>query len=51
MTKPSCKKIKEMILDEKAGSKEYKKYGFKILSHAEKRHSIILKHKLKRCKK
>ena len=40
--KPSCKKIKEFIKDEKAGAKSYRKYNLKNLAKDESRHSRIL---------
>lgn len=47
--KPSCKKLREMIKDEKKGSMEYRKYNLPNLARDESKHSRILKNKLKRC--
>ncbi len=49
MKKPSCKKLRELVKEEKKASKEYKSYGFKGLSKDEARHSKVLKMKLKKC--
>lgn len=49
MVKPSCKKIKEMIKDEKAGAREYRKYGFPKLAKDESRHKRFLIKKLRKC--
>lgn len=40
--KPSCKRIKYLISDEKKASKEYSKYGFSSLSKDEKSHKKFL---------
>jgi hypothetical protein len=48
--KPSCKKLKEFIKDEKKGSKDYRKYGLKKLARDESRHKRILTKRLKNCK-
>jgi hypothetical protein len=45
--KPSCKKLKEMIKDEKKASKEYHKYGFHNLAKDESRHKRFLSKKMK----
>jgi len=47
MVKPSCKRIKYLIKDEKKASKEYRKYGFKGLSKDEARHKRFLTKKYK----
>lgn len=43
MTKPSCKKLKYWIKDEKSATKEYRKYGFPRLSKDEAKHKKYLK--------
>jgi hypothetical protein len=49
--KPSCRKIKEMIVDELKGSREYRKYGFPKLAKDESRHKIFLaKIERRKCK-
>jgi len=40
--KPTCKKLKYLIKDEKHASKEYRSYGFKSLSKDESRHRKFL---------
>jgi len=40
-------KIKEFIADEKAGNKEYRKYGLNSLAKDEARHKKFLEKKLK----
>jgi hypothetical protein len=40
--KPSCKKLKYFIKDEKSASKEYRKYGFPKLSRDESKHKRYL---------
>ena len=50
-TKPTRKKLRELIKDEKKASKEYRKYGYKTLSKDESRHSRVLSKKLKKRKK
>ena len=49
MKKPTCKKLRALIKDEKKASKEYKSYGYKGLSKDEARHAKFLKNKLKKC--
>jgi len=49
MAKPTCKKLKEMLKDEIAGSKEYRKVGFHSLAKDESRHAKFIKNKLKKC--
>jgi hypothetical protein len=48
MTKPSAKKLKYFIKDEKSASKEYRKYGLPTLARDEARHRRILTRRLKR---
>ena len=47
--KPSCKKLRALIKDEKKASKEYRGYGYKGLSSDEARHSRFIKKKLEKC--
>jgi len=49
MARPTCKKLRELVKEEKKASKEYKSYGFKGLSKDEARHAKFLKRKLKKC--
>lgn len=48
--KLTCGKLTEMINDEIAGSKEYKRYGFNGLARDESRHAKLLRRlKAKMC--
>lgn len=47
--KLTCKKLREMIRDEEHDSKKYKGYGLNNISRDEKKHSRMLKQKLKKC--
>jgi rubrerythrin len=49
--KPSKKKLKYFIKDEKQASKTYIKYGFPNLAKDERKHKRFLQKKLKRMKK
>lgn len=51
MAKMSCKKLKELIKDEKMASKEYRHYGLPSLAKDEARHRKVLLRELKRRKK
>jgi hypothetical protein len=48
--KPTCKKLREFIKDEKDGSKLYIKYGFPKLAKDESRHRRFLLKKMKKMK-
>ena len=50
MTKPSCKKLKYFIKDEKHAVKEYRKFGFPNLAKDEAKHKRFLTKKLRSCK-
>lgn len=50
MIKPSCKKLRYFIKDEKHAVKEYRKYGLRNLAKDEAKHSRILTRKLRSCK-
>lgn len=49
--KPSCKKLREFIKDEKDGAKSYRKYNLPKLSKDELRHSRILTILKNRCER
>lgn len=51
MTKLSKKKLEYLIKDERAASKEYRKYGLPTLARDEARHRRILTRRLKRIQK
>jgi len=46
--KPSCKKLRYLITDEKKASKEYASYGFKSLSKDESKHKRYLQSLVRR---
>lgn len=48
--KPSCKKLREFIKDEKAGNRDYLKYNLPNLAKDERKHKRILIKKLRKCK-
>lgn len=51
MKKPTCKRLKYLIKDEKKTSKEYSGYGFKKQAKQESEHSKFFKKEYeKRCK-
>lgn len=47
MKKLTCKRLKNLIKDEKMATKEYKQYGFKKLSMQENSHRKFLEKKMK----
>ena len=49
MVKLTCKKLKEMIKDEKIGARIYQKYRLPNLAKDERKHARILNKKLKKC--
>jgi len=46
--KPSKKKLRSLIKEEKAASKEYRKLGFKDIAKSESSHARKLSRKLKK---
>lgn len=52
MSRPklSAKKLRELIRDEKAGARDYRKYGLKRLASDESRHRKFLTKRLKSLK-
>lgn len=48
MVKPSKKKVKYLIKDEKKAAKEYHRYGFHNLEKDERKHKKYLQKKLKK---
>jgi hypothetical protein len=48
MKKPTQKRIKYLIRDERKAAKEYRRYGFKSLAKDESRHRRFLMKKLKK---
>jgi len=50
--KPTCKKLRELLSDEKQATKEYRSYKFKKLYKDEHSHAKFIHKELKkRCKK
>ena len=46
--RPSKRKLRALVKEEKSASKEYKKYGYNRLSRDELRHSKFLKKQIKK---
>ena len=50
VVKPSCKEIKNWVLEEKTTSKMYGRYGFKGPSRDELKHSKFFSKALQKCR-